>query len=180
MMDDKAKVITDEHNAAENTSIAAVESIIAAHKNRIAAMEDLDKLDAMAGDYEKKAAAVVPAVAKFEVAASIEKALADIYNKELIAKEKVSQELAASAVRAVRDGFLADPSNVDSSTSYAISALVGKASANPVDASFVKFFDAAGKKAAAEEKANKGKVVEDKEAQAVINGVLEQVKAKAA
>jgi len=180
MMDDKAKAITEEHNAAENASIAAVESIIAAHKNRIAAMEDLATLESMAGEYEKKAAAIVPAVAKFEVAASIEKALADIYNKELIAKEKVSQDLAANAVRSVRDGFLADAKAVDASTTYAISALVGKAGPNPIDGEFVKFFDAAGKAAAAEEKANKGKVVEDKEAQAVISSVLEIVKAKAA
>ena len=90
MMDDKAKTITDEHNAAENTSIAAVESIIAAHKNRIAAIEDLGKLESMSTEYEKKAAAVVPAMAKFDVAEKIEKALQDIYNKEMIAK--VSEE----------------------------------------------------------------------------------------
>mmetsp|Transcript_23870 Transcript_23870/g.49741 ORF Transcript_23870/g.49741 Transcript_23870/m.49741 type:complete len:274 (+) Transcript_23870:30-851(+) len=180
MMDDKAKAITDEHNAAENTSIAAVEAIIDAHKNRIAAMEDVGKLESMATDYEKKAAAIVPAVAKFEVAEKIEKALQDIYNKELIAKEKVSQELATNAVRSVRDGFLADKKAVEASTAYAISALVGKADTNPIDAEFVKFFDKAGKDAAAEEKKNAGKIAEDAEASAILKSVMEEVKARAA
>lgn len=69
---------------------------------------------------------------------------------------------------------------MDASTAYAISALTGKAGPNPIDGEFVKYFDKAGKDAAAEEKKNKGKVMEDPEATAILNTVVEAVKAKAA
>ncbi|GMI14540.1 hypothetical protein TrVE_jg10518 [Triparma verrucosa] len=179
MMDDKAQVVIDEHNAAEDLSIAAVESVIEGHKKRLAVLKDIEIMETVSDEYIKKAEAVAPNVQVHAVNAAIEKALQDILNKEIIAREKVSQSLAKDTVVAVRDAFNGDAKAVANSEAYAIKALMGgDAGAHPIDQSFLSVLKSTADAAAKEEKANKGKIIEDAEANEILSKTIGGVAAK--
>jgi len=179
MMDDKAQVVIDEHNAAEDLSIQAVESVIEGHKKRLAVLKDIEIMETVSDEYIKKAEAVAPNVQVHAVNSAIEKALQDIYNREVIAREKVSQSLAKDTVISVRDGFNADAKAVAASEAFAIKMLMGgDAGAHPIDQSFLSALKASADTAAKEEKANKGKVIEDAEANAILSSTVGGVAAK--
>jgi len=82
-------------------------------------------METVSDEYIKKAEAVAPNVQVHAVNSAIEKALQDIYNREVIAREKVSQSLAKDTVISVRDGFNADAKAVAASEAFAIKMLMG-------------------------------------------------------
>ena len=177
MLDDKAQAIIEEHSASEDKSIREVEDLIAAHKTRLAALDDLSKMEQASTEYEAKAAALAPKILNHEVSTAVEKALASILGKEGAEKEKLSKQLARDAVLSVTESFNKDAKAVDTSTKHAIDVLMGTKSASgthPIDASFVKFFKDTAAAAEVEIKKNEGKVVENAHSNQVMKDLVTQ------
>jgi hypothetical protein len=145
-LDDKTATILADHTRIDDLNVAAVAGVVAAHKNRLAIIKEMDAIAKLTVAKVDVVSMVAQQKVKYGVKSIIENQLTSMIAKEAILTETIQKNLARAAVATVTADFEASKTAKASALDAAIATLKGGAAAkdavDPIQKMFVDFFKA--------------------------------------